>query len=105
MTKIYVVNKGSHDFASAEMYGRLIFMTEGYQPKFSVASALRQFEFCMQESHEEDWILLTGLSVLNCIACSVFALKHERLNLLLYNGRGYVKRVLLLDRKGEVKDE
>ena len=101
MPKVYVVNKGSHNFASAEKYGRLIYMTEGYQSKFSVAGALRQFQFCMQNSHEEDRILLTGLSVLNCIACSLFTLKHGRLNLLLFNGKGYVERTLLLDEKGE----
>jgi len=100
-TKVYVVNKGSHNFSSAEKYGRLIYMTEGYQPKFSVAAALRRFQFSMQDSHEDDHILLTGLSVLNCIACSLFTLKHSRLNLLLFNGKGYVERTLLLDEKGE----
>ena len=101
MPKVYVVNKGFHDFGSAERYGRLIYMTEGYQPKFSVAAALRRFQFCMQDSELEDWILLTGLSVLNCLACSVFALKHNRLNLLLFNGDGYVSRTVIIDQKGE----
>lgn len=105
MAKVYVVNKGSHDFSSAEKYGRLIYMTSGYQPKFSVAAALRQFQFNMQESSEEDRILLTGLSTLNCIACSVFALKHKRLNLLLFNGKGYIERTLMLDEGEEEKGE
>ena len=99
--KVYVVNQGFHDFAPAEKFGRLVFMTEGYQPKFSVATALRRFQFCMQDSAEEDWILLTGLSVLNGLAMSVFALKHNRLNLLLYDGKGYVSRTLIIDQKGE----
>ncbi len=100
MPKVYVVNQGGHDFSTAERFGRLIFMTEGYQPKYSVAAALRRFQFCMQESKLEDWILLTGLSVLNCIACSVFVLKHNRLNLLLFDGKGYVQRILIIDEKG-----
>jgi hypothetical protein len=103
--RVYVVNQGFHDFSSAEKYGRLIYMTEGYQPKFSVATALRRFQFCMQESEQEDWILLTGLSVLNCIACSVFALKHNRLNLLLFDGKGYVTRTVIIDRQGEEANE
>jgi hypothetical protein len=99
--KVYVVNKGFHDFSSAERYGRLIYMTEGYQPKFSVGTPLRRFQFCMQDSKPEDWILLTGLSVLNCLACSVFALKHDRLNILLFNGSGYVERTILIGEKGD----
>src|SRR5574343_1562159 len=104
--KVYVVNRGSHDFSPAEKYGRLIYMTEGYQPKFSVATALRRFQFCMQESKQEDWILLTGLSVLNCIACSVFSLKHGRLNLLLFNCSGYVERRMLMNTEdNQIDDE
>jgi hypothetical protein len=99
--RVYVVNQGFHDFSSAEKYGRLIYMTEGYQPKFSVSTALRRFQFCMQQSEAEDWLLLTGLSVLNCLACSVFALKHNRLNLLLFDGKGYVQRTVVLDEKGD----
>ena len=104
MSKVYVVNQGYHDFSEAEKHGRLIFMTEGYQPKFSVATALRRFQFCMQDSKEEDWILLTGLSVLNCLACSVFALKHNRLNLLLFDGKGYITRTLIIDQDKENAD-
>ena len=101
MPKVYVVNQGFHDFSTAEKYGRLIFMTEGYQPKFSVATALRRFQFCMQDAKEDDWILLTGLSVLNCLACSVFAMKFNRLNLLLYDGKSYVQRTLIIEQKGD----
>lgn len=104
MSKVYVVNQGYHDFTPAEKFGRLIYMTEGYQPKFSVATALRRFEFCMQESEPEDWILLTGLSVLNCLACSVFALKHGRLNLLLFDGKGYVQRTVIIGQEKEEED-
>ncbi len=99
MPKVYIINKGSHDFSSAGRYGRLVYMTEGFQPKFATGTALRRFQFCLQESEPEDWLLLTSLSVLNCLACSVFALKHKQLNLLLFNGRGYVERKMLLDEK------
>ncbi len=103
MPKVYVVNRGSHDFSAAKRYGRLVYMTEGYQPKLATARALRRFEFCMQESEPEDWILLTGLSVLNCLACATFAVKHGRLNILLFDGRGYVQRTMILDAKGELE--
>jgi hypothetical protein len=101
MLKVYVVNRGTHDFSKAEKFGRLIYMTEGFQPKLAVSAAHRRFEFCMQESEQEDWILITGLSVLNCIACSIFALKHKRLNLLLFDGRRYVERVLIMGEKDD----
>lgn len=95
--KVYIVNRGAHNFTEAQKYGRLVFMTEGFQPKYGVNTAYRRFVFCMQDSHEEDWLLLTGMSTLNAIASAIFASKHGRLNLLLFNGKGYVKRTIIIN--------
>lgn len=95
--KVYVVNRGAHDFSEAQKHGHLVYMTEGFQPRFSVNTAYRRFEFCMQDSSEEDWLLLTGLSTLNAVASAIFAVKHNRLNLLLFNGKTYTKRTLIFD--------
>ena len=58
----------------------------------------------MKDSSENDFILISGLTVMASIACSIFSLKHGRINMLLYNGHkskrdSYVKRTILMKEK------
>jgi len=110
MANIYVVNHGCHDHSDAERFGKLVYLSEGAINRYAVANMYRQFVEQMKGSKPEDYILLTGLSVMSSLACAVFARKHGRLNLLLYKGsrtpgeRGYyVDRVVMIDEllKGE----
>jgi len=68
----------------------------------------RKFTKALEGSHKDDLILPTGLSIMGSIACSIFAVKHGRINLLIYytrNGRGigtYKERTIMLeDLNGE----
>jgi len=92
MAKVYVVNKSSHDFSSAEKYGKLVFCTEGRMNRFATNDMVRKFSDAMRNSCKEDYVLLCALSVMNAIACSVFARKHGTLNLLLYKEGEYIER-------------
>jgi len=94
--KVYVVNKSSHDFSPAEKYGKLIFCTEGRMNRFAVNDMVRSFKEAFKGSKKDDYILLCSLSVMNSIACSVFARKHGTLNLLLYKDGEYLERNLVL---------
>lgn len=108
--KVYVVNKGAHDFQLAEKYGKLTFLTEGVISKYAVSKMHRIFESALEDSGPEDYILLTSLTIANSILCSMFALKHGKLNLLIWRDvggprpPGYVcRRILLLKRKEDQK--
>jgi len=101
---VYVVNRGCHDHSDAERFGKLVYLSEGAVNRYAVANMYRQFIEQMEDSKSDDYILLTGLSVMSSIACSIFARKHGRLNLLLYKSsrtpgeRGhYVDRAILID--------
>ena len=103
MSKVFVVNRGGHNHTDAERFGELIFMSEGTINRYAVSQMYRQFVDHMKDSTEDDFILLTGLSVMASVACSVFARIHGRLNLLLFKssqsgeeGR-YVERTVMLD--------
>ena len=103
MPKVFVVNRGGHNHTDAERFGELIFMSEGTINRYAVSQMYRQFVDHMKDSTEDDFILLTGLSVMASVACSVFARIHGRLNLLLFKssqsgeeGR-YVERTVMLD--------
>jgi len=103
MPKVYVVNRGGHNHNDAERYGELIFMSSGTINRYAVSQMYRQFIDHLKDSSPDDYILITGLSVMASVACSIFARIHGRLNLLLFKssqsgqeGR-YVERTIMLD--------
>jgi len=104
MAKVFVVNKGCHDHSDAERFGELVFLSEGSINRYAVANMYREFVRHLEKSKKEDFILITGLSVMSSVACSIFARLHGRLNLLLYkasrtpgaNGH-YIERTMMID--------
>ena len=97
MKKVYIVNKGGHNYSPATEFGELVFCTEGLLDPFNVASMYRILSDSMKDSKPGDYILLTSLTVLCSVACAVFARKHGRLNLLLFRNGRYVERQLEID--------
>ncbi len=95
--KVYVINKSGHDFSSAEKYGELVYLSEGMFSKYNLSHMYRLFTSGLMGSQRDDFILQTALPVMNIIACVIFALKHRRLNLLLYEDNRYIKRVVVFD--------
>ena len=112
--KVFIVNKGGHNHTDAERFGELVFLTEGNINRYSVNSMYRRFSTFLKNSDPDDYILITGLSVMSSVACSIFSHLHGKLNLLLYKTtRGkkegyYVERTImleaLLEEEGEKED-
>lgn len=90
--KVFITNKGAHDFSDAEQYGELVFCTEGPVGKYNTSQMVREFKEAFKDSTQDDYILLTSLTTLCSIACSVFVQKHGRLNLLIFKDDRYVSR-------------
>ena len=102
--KVYVVNKGGHDHSDAERFGELIYLSTGSMNRFATSTIYRKFINQLKSSSPEDFILPTGLSIMTLIACSIFARKHGRLNILLYRASRnkdekpyYVERTINID--------
>jgi hypothetical protein len=105
MTKVFITNDSGHDYSAAKQFGELIPLSAGTVNKFHITKMLRQFEPLLRDSSPHDFILQSGPSIMNCIACAYFAALHGRLNLLIFrleeNGaQRYVVRRLSF-RKGE----
>lgn len=98
MPTVYVVNKSAHDFSAAEAFGELRFLSVGSKDRYAVNSMHRDFQECLKDSQPNDYILLCGLTVMNCIACSIFAALHGKLNLLIFRKGSYLERNLILER-------
>jgi hypothetical protein len=104
VNKVYIVNKGGHDHSDATRFGELIFLSEGAINRYSTGNIYRTFVEILKESKAEDYILITGLSVMSSIACAIFSRMHGRINLLLYkSSRGaegenyYIERTVMID--------
>ena len=101
--KVFIVNKGGHNHEDAERFGDLVFLSEGNINRYAVNSIYRRFATILKDSSPEDYLLITGLSVMSSIACAIFSRLHGRLNLLLYKTtRGkkegyYIERTVIID--------
>lgn len=98
---VYILNKAPHDYSDAERYGKIVFCTSGSLDKLDLSQMYRELDQALEDSQEDDWILLTSLTSLCVVACTIFALKHERLNLLIHTKSGYVDRSLFFPNLAE----
>lgn len=94
MAYVFILNKAPHDYSDAERFGELVFCTNGPLDKLDLSQMYRELDRAFEDSQAEDWILLTSLTSLCVVACSIFVLKHERLNLLIHTREGYIERSL-----------
>lgn len=100
MPLVYCVNRGGHDYSAAERFGQLVYLTEGKLSKYDIGQMFRECAEGMTDSTPDDYILLTSLTTLCSVACSMFAFRHGRLNLLIHKDDGYVERKLVLEVDG-----
>lgn len=104
MAKVYVVNKGGHDYSAAERFGELVYCTEGQLSKFDTGQMYRELSGAMKDSEPEDYILLTSLTTLCSVAAALFGAKHQRVNFLIYKDDNYVERKLVMHQLGVPED-
>jgi hypothetical protein len=99
MSKVYVVNRGCHDYSKAEEFGPVVAMSDGAFSRFATGKIFRQFQSFVQASEPDDYLLVSGLTIMTSIAVGMFAVKHGKVNLLLHNqnpgeAEVYVKRTI-----------
>ncbi len=87
--KVYVINRASHDYSGAERYGELVYLSDGPINRYATNKIYRMLSDVLKDSSPGDYILLTGLTIMTSIACSIFSVMHGRLNLLLFRPASY----------------
>jgi hypothetical protein len=103
--KVYVINKGGHDYSDARRFGRLVYLSEGIMNRYSVGRMYREFSAILKDSNKDDYILVSGLNIMNHIAGAIFGRLHGRLNILLYRKNTYVERRIIIDELLNNKEE
>lgn len=101
MPKVFVLNRGSHDYEKASRFGELVYVTDGMLSKLSVGTMYRTLMDAFKNSQPSDYILLSSLTTLCAIATALFAVQHGRLNLLIYHNGDYVMRQILFHKDAQ----
>lgn len=97
MPTVFVPNKQPYDYDAAWDYGDLVFCSEGEVNRKDLRTMQADLEWALRDAQPDDYIMLSGLPSMCCVACSIFAAKFKRLNLLLFERGEYVARSLTLD--------
>jgi hypothetical protein len=99
MPRVYIVNRSAHDYSAASEYGDLFYITDRRVDRFNVNDMVRQAEEAFVLSESGDYILLTSLTILCSVCCSVFAAKHGRLNVLIFKDGRYIERKVVFEKE------
>lgn len=103
---VYITNMSrSHEYASAAKYGALRPVTSGNYPIYKTPRLLEEIVQALTGSDFEDYLLISGSSIVASLCLWVWVEMHGKCNLLLFrpaDGGQYLLRVL--DRK-EIRTE
>lgn len=99
--RVFIINNSSHDFEPAKKFGNLIFLSEGRYSRYDVNNIYREFSEKLETSQSEDYLLLTGLPIMQGIAMMIMGVMHGRVNILQFReneGRKfYLERNIVLN--------
>ncbi|KKN53601.1 hypothetical protein LCGC14_0600970 [marine sediment metagenome] len=105
MPKVYIVNEGSHNYNDAKRFGELVPLSyAGRIGRYSPSVIFLEFADILKDSSKEDFILLSGLALVNAIATGIMSRLHGNVNFLIYHQKtgAYIERnlsFLVLDKK------
>lgn len=94
MPKVFIANKGSHDYKAAKKFGELVFLSEGELNKFAIGHLFRVFSDGLRDATEEDFFLPTSLPILSSLATGILVQKFGVVKYLLFRAGVYVVRTV-----------
>lgn len=92
--RIFIPNKGCHDYSAAESYGDLTYISRGLLEKTELGLFSRLVDKALETSKPSDYVLPSSFSVASCLLASAFARKHGKVNYLIYLRGRYVERTI-----------
>ena len=97
MPKVYIPNRGAHNYSDAIHFGELVYITDGLINPMSTGFIFRKLADHLKDSKPEDYLLISGLPIMNIMAAAILGRMHGVLNLLVFHYGKYVKRTFVLD--------
>lgn len=96
---VFVSNYAGHDYTKAEVYGNLEFITRNHLRLDDVKTIVQTAQTKLANSTENDFLLLSGSSLISIIAYQILADRHGRVNLLYHDKKGNVYRTYTIHTK------
>jgi hypothetical protein len=94
MPTVYIPNRSNHDFDAAKEFGELVYLTEGSLDRYDVSAICRDVVDVMSNSDPDDLLVIASLPVITSIAAALLAVRHGRVNFLLFKSGRYVRRTV-----------
>lgn len=95
---VYITNQNpEHPYDTAAEYGTVRFLTSGKYPFFKTVKLQDEIIKGLVDSHEDDYLLISGSAMIAALCLSVWLLKHTKCKVLLYDpsaGGKYAMRVV-----------
>ena len=97
MAKVYIVNNGGHDYSGAQNFGELVFCTKGNIDRSDTAQMFRDLSAAFVEADVDDYLLITSLTSLCCVATGMLADRFGKVNFLLFESGHYIPRTVVFE--------
>lgn len=97
--KVYIPNRGGHNYKLAEKYGDLVFVTAGTLDKFDLDKYKSAALLAMEDARQEDYLLISSLASICCVCTAILIHRFGRVNLLIFRRTGYVVRTVDLNKE------
>lgn len=97
MAKVFVVNNGGHDYTDAMQYGTVVFCTTGVIDRTDTSTMFRELSDALANANPDDYLLITSLCSLCCIATGILADRFGKINFLMYDCGKYNVRTVTFE--------
>lgn len=110
MSTVWIVNRAGHNYHLSARWGTPRALTDGYVSLGSLDRILFTLAEGIKQSEPGDWLLLSGLMMLNASAAALWVKKHGQINLLIWDQKannragGYRELRLASDHMNELLD-
>lgn len=82
---VWIVNKGGHNYGTAEKFGHLVPLTSESVNPFAIDRLLVNIGRRLTVAKEGDYILISGLPLLNALVVCKMLSKFEKVNILQWS--------------------
>jgi hypothetical protein len=93
--KVYILNQTGHDYSGLEYFGDVSFVYDIKKINvFRLTDRIREINDRIENIDPDDYIVMSGYSILNSVMVSKALIKNGIVNVLLYNAMSgeYVPR-------------
>ena len=97
---VYISNLNKlHDYSSAEHFGTMTTVTAGNFPVFKTGRLIEEIVGSLIESSQDDYLLVSGSSIIAALSMAVWLTMHEKVNILLFDRTEDMYTVRTVERK------